>query len=237
MNYPQIIASYILDLIFPVKCIFCGKYGSYACKKCLGSIPIKKSFECIGCARPVNLGLTCFTCRKRYSIDQLLVVSDYKDPKARQIIKAFKYRFIKKMSGPIYGLAGRYMHWLSKKYPDSFKTNPLLVPVPLTRYRLNYRGFNQSELIASELSKDKDLEIMTGIIERLESKPQADLKSREERKTNLDGKFRYIGQDLGRRDVILVDDVCTTGAPLNEYAKLLKQNGAGKIAALVIARG
>src|SRR3989344_5855204 len=154
MNYPQqanVLFSWLLDLIFPIRCIYCGKYGNYACKKCLKSTSIKKSFECIGCARPVNFGKTCFSCSRNNNVDHLFVASDYKDPKIEKIIKLYKYRFVYNLSEPIYSLIFRYLKWLKSKKDFDIFDNPLVLPVPLNRYRLNWRGFNQAELIAEEL--------------------------------------------------------------------------------------
>ena len=83
MSYPQTIrtiTSWLTDLIFPVRCIGCKKFGDYVCPKCLRTIAIKKNFECIGCKRNTPFGQTCFLCAKTKHVDQLLIVADYKDP-------------------------------------------------------------------------------------------------------------------------------------------------------------
>lgn len=171
-------------------------------------------------------------------MDYIFVVSDYNNDKVKKLIKCYKYRFIADLAKPLSDLISKYLFWLSnKKSFNIFQNSPLLIPIPLNSRRLNWRGFNQSELLAFELNKTIRLDLVTDLLFKHKSSPQADIKKREERLANAVGKFKYVGEDLKGKDIVLIDDVCTTGATLNECAKVLKQNGAGKIYTLVIARG
>lgn len=277
-NYPQRIYNWFSDLIFPARCINCGKFSEYVCRGCLGAISIKKQFECIGCKRNTPLGKTCFLCAKTNSVDQLLIIADYKNLLVEKSLKFLKYRFISDMKQPLSVLMKKYLKWLTldKKF-NVFESNPLLIPVPLHPRRLNWRGFNQSELLAKDIADTFQMEMAGDVIERtINTVPQADIKEKEQRLKNLNGIFARSGLplvapegphkegpvllaperfasfgDTGRqqegelcrhdkltgRVVLLIDDVCTTGATLNECAKVLKANGASKVVALVIARG
>lgn len=239
-NYPQQVRNWFLDLIFPVRCVGCGKFGDYVCRVCLKSILIKKNFECIGCKRNTPFGQTCFLCAKTNLVDQLLIIADYKNPLIEKSLKFLKYKFIRDLEQPLSILTKKYLKWLTldKKF-NVFQDNPLLIPIPLHPRRLNWRGFNQSELLAKELADAFQMEVATDIIERWgNAVPQADIKEREERLKNLDDAFRVLNKNkLAGREVILIDDVCTTGATLNECAKVLKANGVSKVTGLVIARG
>ena len=119
---------------------------------------------------------------------------------------------------------------------QNFTKNTVIVPVPLHRNRLNLRGFNQSELLARYLSKRLDLPGCDALVRRLNTMNQVGLQ-REKRLSNLDGAFDCSDKEyiLGK-NIILVDDVVTTGATLNECAKVLKQFGAKKIVGVVLAR-
>ena len=134
----------------------------------------------------------------------------------------------------------KYLKWLTldKKF-NVFESNPLLIPVPLHLRRLNWRGFNQSELLAKNISDTFQMEMAVDVVERtINATPQADIKEREERLKNLNGIFRIKNKEkIIGREVLLVDDVCTTGATLNECAKILKAGGASRVVALVVARG
>ncbi len=240
LNYPQRITSWLSDLIFPVRCLSCGRFGDYLCKGCLRSIPIKKTFECIGCKRNTPFGQTCFLCAKTNPVDQLLIVADYKNPLVEKSLKFLKYRFIRDLEQPLSVLTKKYLRWLTldKKF-NVFEPNPLLIPVPLHPRRLNWRGFNQSELLAKDIADTFQMEIASDIIERtVNTIPQADIKEREQRLKNLNGIFKIQNKEkIIGREVLLIDDVCTTGATLNECARVLKSCGVSKVVALVIARG
>ncbi len=254
MNYPQKSIIWLLELIFPIRCLGCGGFGNYVCRRCLRAISIKKNFECIGCKRSTPFGQTCYLCAKINSVDQLLIVADYKNLLVEKILKFLKYKFISDLERPLSILMKKYLKWLTldKKF-NVFEANnpqaqraeqssydgPLLIPVPLHSRRLNWRGFNQSELFVKELADTFQMEMANDAIERTgNAVPQADIKKREERLKNLNGIFRIKnGIRIAGREILLIDDVCTTGATLNECAKVLKANGASKVVALVIARG
>src|SRR3972149_10139023 len=238
--YAQRIYNWFLDLIFPKRCIGCKKFGDYVCRGCLGTISIKKNFECVGCKRNTPFGQTCFLCAKTNSVDQLLIATDYKNSLVEKTIKFLKYKFISDSERPLSVLIKKYLKWLTldKKF-NIFEANPLLIPVPLHPRRLNWRGFNQSELFARDLADTFQMEMVSDVIERIiNSTPQADIKEREERLKNLNGIFKVSNEDkIAGREILLIDDVCTTGATLNECARVLKENGATKIVGLVVARG
>ena len=242
-NYPQQVYNWFSDLVFPVRCIGCGKFGDYVCRGCLRSISVKKNFECIGCKRNTPFGQTCYLCEKTNSVGQLLIAADLKNPLVEKMLKFLKYKFIIDMEQPLSVLMKKYLKWLTldKKF-NVFEANPLLVPVPLHPRRLNWRGFNQSELLAKHLADTFQIEMVGDIIERtVNTVPQADIKEREERLKNLNGIFSARGGKNGikisGREILLIDDICTTGATLNECAKVLKENGARKVVCLVVARG
>ena len=245
MNYPQTVLNLTLDTIFPVKCLGCGKLSSqkqpsYVCGECIRSIPIKKQSECVGCKATSPLGQTCFNCKKDNYLDQLLIVTDYKNPLIVKVIKTFKYRLIANMIGPISLLTKKYILWLStqKKYQIN-SGSPLIVPVPLFYRRLNWRGFNQAELIAKSLANMLQTNYQPDLLLRIkESKPQADISDKSKRIKNPANIFQLNkGVMIKDRTVIMVDDICTTGATLNECARVLKENGAKKVVGLVFARG
>lgn len=250
-NYPQQVHNWLSDLVFPVRCIGCKKFGDYVCRGCLRTIPVKKNFECIGCKRNTPFGQTCYLCAKTNSVDQLLIVADLKNPLVEKILKFLKYKFIFDLERPLSTITKKYLKWLTldKKFnvfeasnpraEQSSYDGPLLIPIPLHSRRLNWRGFNQSELLAKELADTFQMEMAGDIIERtINTIPQADIKEREERLKNLNGIFKIKNESgIVGREILLVDDVCTTGATLNECAKVLKDNGARKVFALVIARG
>ena len=240
-HYPQQAAFWFLDTVFPIRCIECKKFGRYLCNKCLQTISIKKTFECIGCKKPTPFGQTCHLCGKEFVVDQLLIAVDYKNSLLEKILKSLKYRFIQDLIFPVLVLVKKYLKWLTleKKF-NVFTGSPLLVSVPLHQRRLNWRGFNQAELLVKGLAETFQMEISNNLIVRtVNATPQADIKEKEKRLKNLEGVFKFVGNKnkLIGREILLIDDICTTGSTLNECARILKENGASKVVALVIARG
>ena len=113
----------------------------------------------------------------------------------------------------------------------------LVVPVPLSRKRRRWRGFNQAELLARAVAQNYGLTLDSNNLIRIKhKKPQAKL-NEIHRLANVKECFAWRGGDLNKKNIILVDDVVTTGATLNECAKVLKAAGAGQVWGLVVAKG
>lgn len=106
--------------------------------------------------------------------------------------------------------------------------------VPLTKKRLRKRGFNQSELLAKEISKLLDVPCINGLSKIRETKSQQG-RSKAERATNVKDAFEIANYDVKNKIILLVDDVKTTGSTLNECAKVLKKHKADKVFAVTIA--
>ncbi len=110
----------------------------------------------------------------------------------------------------------------------------LIVPIPLSARRQAERGFNQSLIIAQELSSYFKIPIIDGL-KKSERPPQSELAA-EKRSKNIANAFSWQGENLAGQKIILVDDVVTTGATLAEAAKVLKKAGAKKVIGLAVAR-
>jgi competence protein ComFC len=245
MAYPhrfmKNIWEFAVDLVFPYRCVICERYldKTHLCEKCFKSLPIKKQFECIGCKRPTLLGKTCTFCREENTLDQLFIVSDFKNSDVASVIRLFKYRFLPDLAEPLARLTSKYLDHIAQRDHFSFiQTNSLLVPVPLHQTREYWRGFNQAELIARHVGRRYRLDVDVVLTRTARGIPQAELEDRPERLSNVEGLYTcFSPENIKGRSVLLVDDVCTTGATLNECARVLKEAGAGHVAALVVARG
>lgn len=241
MSYPHRLVSWFIDLIFPYRCVSCGKYmeNEYVCKPCFNKLPVKKQNQCVGCRRPTPLGKTCVFCKGAWALDRLFVVSDFKDPAVASLIKLFKYRFLSDLAEPLSRLAAKHIDHMAKRGHFSIvQGNPLIVPVPLHRTREYWRGFNQAEILAHGIARRYRLDLGRDLVRLAHGTPQAELEDRPERLSNVKGLYACVSPEAFRgRAVILVDDVCTTGATLNECALVLKEAGAVSVSALAIARG
>ena len=112
----------------------------------------------------------------------------------------------------------------------------LLIPIPLHPKREAERGYNQAYLLAAELSKMLEIPVIqTGLSRPRQTEMQAQL-PRRQRVENMNGAFEIGSTDLANRNVMLIDDVCTTGATLNAAASCLKAAGASRVTGLCVAR-
>jgi ComF family protein len=148
----------------------------------------------------------------------------------RQMVHALKYDNLRAISPVLAQLMYNYL-----------RENPVpgnvLVPVPLHSRRLRQRGYNQSALLASELGSLTGLLVIDGCLHRSKnSLPQARAANVEERLNNVAGAFTCNGEKLKGTGVILIDDVCTTGATLEACAVALKEGGAESVWGLTLAR-
>jgi len=167
----------------------------------------------------------------------MIIALDYKKYLVKKIIKTFKYPpYIESLKKVL----GSALITAIQKFPDDIfylkKNNFVLIPIPLSPLKLAQRGFNQSKLIAEELSQKLSLKHCPQLLKKIKNtKSQTNL-SAEQRKTNVHGVFSVKNNNCPP-NIILVDDICTTGATLQESAKILRQAGAKKIWAFVIAKG
>lgn len=147
----------------------------------------------------------------------------------RQAIHELKYRNLRALAAP-----------LAKLLRDYLITNPVpgeaLVPVPLHRKRLRERGYNQSVLLARELGKLTGLPVVDDCLVRQQhTTPQARTASASERQGNVAGAFTCRDGRLRDKQVLLIDDVATSGATLNACAGAVKSAGAASAWGLVMA--
>ncbi|HYU64767.1 MAG TPA: phosphoribosyltransferase family protein [Candidatus Paceibacterota bacterium] len=167
-------------------------------------------------------------------------MSNYDHPLISKLITYYKYKFIEDIADPLVRLTKKYLKQLSKhKNFSLFESNPLIISVPLSQRRLNWRGFNQSELIAKSIADFFQLRFNPGILHRTKSvTSQVMIADRDKRLQNVKGVFACSNSSLiQNQTIIIIDDICTTGATLNECARILKANGAKNVIGLVIARG
>lgn len=206
-------------MFFPKKCLGCGKSDTYLCMDCFKQIQITLIVE-----RP-----------KDAYLDRIISVTNYANPLIRDLIKSFKYYFVRELSESLSQLLIRAL----ETFDTSLKVfNFIIIPIPLHEHRLRYRGFNQAELLAKQIANHFNLPIETNILKRIvPTGPQANIKDINKRKNNIKDVFNIIPNAVEGKNILLIDDVCTTGATLIEAARVLKLNGAKEIWALVVAKG
>lgn len=220
----------IVDFFFPRRCVGCGKVGDFLCQGCRRKLPRILPPICKRCGRPESSGSLCPACwGQKTDIDGIRSVFRFEGT-IRQAIHDLKYRNLKSISGCLAMLMADYLH-------DNPVRGEVLVPVPLHSRRLRERGYNQSSLLAKELGKCIAMPVIDGSLCRLKDSPsQARTTAIEERKENVKGAFVCRDGELKAKNVILVDDVCTSGATLEACAVALKTGGAVSVMGLTLAR-
>lgn len=229
----------LLDFFFPIECLGCGSEGAWLCDACLRKIPLRTDQSCPICRKRVTpYGQNCFACQGGASLDGIFVASYYRNPLLKAAIHTYKYRFTKALSLPLGTLLTDAVKRSDLPLPD------IILPVPLHPRRLRYRGFNQSELLARELSSrllpGDTLPMDAHILLRTRNTaPQMKTESKQERLKNLKNAFALSKddtRDIRGRSFWLVDDVVTTGTTLEECATVLKSAGAKSVFGVVLAR-
>ncbi len=231
----------ILDILFPSLCLNCRQYlqqsqntkNNYICADCHNSIQLNTSLFCPVC-RLRLAGNKKICSHTKYLLG---AAGNYDDPVIKNLIHYFKYKSFENLT-PILGEI--ILNYLKLINFQNYKLpNFIIIPIPLHRAKERQRGFNQSKLLAKYVADNFNLELADILKRNKNTKPQAQCKS-EERIKNISNCFQIKNsadaEKIKNKNILLIDDVFTSGATINEAVKILKQNGARKIIALVAAK-
>lgn len=225
----------LLDLIFPKKCLQCGKSGKYICKNCAEKVKVARQI-CVECQKPAIDGITHIGCHKPLGLDGVLAGFEYKWV-MKKAIKSLKYRFAREVAQEVSFLMLRHL----KSNINALPKDLVLIPIPLHKKRQNWRGFNQAEELGKIIAGQMKWKFIPNLIIRVrQSTPQAELKGEERRKNvqgifQLNPKFKYPVSNIN--SLVIFDDVFTTGATMREAAKVIKRKNKDlKIWGLAVAR-
>lgn len=230
----------ILNIFFPISCAGCNtplpaEDHYRVCPSCLEKIPFITGLVCVQCGEPLpDGGATCYACRHRTlrHITAIRSCVPYEGI-ARDFLKKFKYgnrdyldRFL-----------GRLLVAGFETHRRLFEDCDIVVPVPLHPLRRLMRGYNQAELLAHVLAVHIRKPVVSNVLRRVAySRPQFRL-GREERFENLKNVFSARKTALlNGKNILLIDDICTTGATLSYCAAALRRTGAARVYGLTIAR-
>src|SRR5574341_159625 len=232
----------LLDFLLPTPCSYChSPVGNspvpFFCSACWSYFSLLNGPVCPCCGRlfdsPEALshspGHLCGACRRELPpFDQALSVG-YFEGALREAVHVFKYRPCRSLGKPL-------ARWMAG-HVRLGQSIAVVMPVPLHVSRLRERGFNQALFLAHGVCEVHGLHLSLDNLGRVRpTRPQVEL-SGEERVVNVAGAFalRRPGEIAGK-SILLVDDVFTTGATLNECARVLKDAGASRVMALTLAR-
>ncbi len=219
-------AARLADALLPSSCLLCGSpcCGAPLCPGCLADLPPLAARHCPLCLEATTHGERCGACLARPPhFDQVHALYRYAFP-LDHLISDLKYH-------ARFALAKHWGRQLAGLTPPPDR----IIPLPLHPTRLAERGYNQAQEIARHLARSLERPLDPDSLEKSRAtRPQAEL-SHKERQGNLKGAFACT-RDMGGLHLLLVDDVLTTGATLDEAARVLKLHGAARVEVAVVAR-
>lgn len=214
--------DFIISILFPVRCIGCGVFDTWLCDLCADRITQSEN----------RATLLQF---HRYVI-RTYTVTDYHEPLVKEMISALKFKFA-------YTLSDRMGEMMALKITEAKKYFPnlafdFIIPVPLAPRRERWRGFNQSALLARSCAQHIAGVVDESIIHRVRVTHPQTMLSITNRRKNVRDAFKVDSKkDLFGKRILLIDDVVTTGATVNECAKILVRAGVTEVWVLAFAHG
>ena len=233
------ISRTLFSLVFPLHCELCGRLlpsreSAGVCPSCEGRIALIASPHCPGCGR-TSLGESerCARCRdEKFHFDRAYACTFYESG-VKEILHGFKFgrkRFLA-------AFLSKIMTKFTQRHLKDGSWD-LVVPVPMDKKKEFERGFNQSRVLSAALAKKLALPHQPGVLRCSPSeKPQAFL-NKSERRRNVQGRF-FVNEAarVTSRNILLVDDILTTGQTASACARALKDAGANSVTVLAFARG
>jgi len=233
----------MVEGLFPRPCVGCGLAreggGEFLCPLCLEYIDSIAEPYCQTCGMPAEIdyeyptgGFQCGLCEKEtFRFDRARSLGTY-DSVLKRLIHFFKYRKQPGAIQEIKPLLQNHFQKDSQTY-EGFR----VASVPLHFNKLRERGFDQSFILAQAVAEVLSLPILVQPIRRIRETPPQAKKSRTERAKNVRGAFQVEGpEQMAGQDILLVDDVMTTGSTVNEVARVLKQAGTHRVHVFTLAR-
>ena len=231
----------LLNFILPPQCFTCGavvEKRSQLCSDCWKKLNFISKPLCACCGYPFAYGVSeealCGFCIHKQPPYDIARATFAYDEGSKPLILKFKH------GDALHGV-DLLVEWLDRTGYDIYSKleNPIVIPIPLHWTRLFKRMYNQSALLGQKLAQKRGLEYRPHLLLRPKKTPSLGSFSRDERKKILSGAFALHSEMksiLKDRDILLIDDVHTTGATIKAAARALKKGGAQKIGVLTLAR-
>ncbi|MBQ6504467.1 MAG: ComF family protein [Flexilinea sp.] len=222
------IFGHVLNWIYPPACVSCGKPGALICEECLSKLPAVGEHFCTHCGKPLMKNHFCSLCGKSSFRFQSARAPYLYDGPVSAMIKKLKF------SGML-SLVPILSQYLTEYWQNLGWEADLIVPVPLSRSRQAQRGFNQSELIARQFAKSTGIPCEgRALMKQKHTREQVGLNA-DERRQNLIGAFAAEPAFIRNRQILLIDDVMTTGSTFAECSAVLLDAGAKSVNCLSVA--
>ncbi|MEK7597121.1 MAG: ComF family protein [Patescibacteria group bacterium] len=232
---------FLIDLLFPKFCLGCGYVGVYLCQSCQNKLKPIESDTCLYCKKPSLFGLTHPNCINKLYVDGLVTIYHY-NPILKKVIKNIKYRLAVQVWQEFYKIIEPQVI-IKLGFYKKLSLDFVIQPIPLSQIKYNERGFNQAKIISNFFKKFLHFPIVDLLVRKREILSQAQTKNKKARYLNTRGAFAINNKCrdakfcVSNKNIILIDDVVTSGSTVNEAAKVLKKAGAKKVYVLALAKG
>ena len=224
-----------LGMLYPQTCYFCGKiHTTEMCPECVEKLEYIDEPRCKRCGKPIRYMEEefCHDCTQgTFHYEQGKSIWLHKGP-VRWSVYQFKYHNRRVF-------ARFYAKEWCRLYGEDIKRwgIDVIIPIPLHKARRRKRGYNQAEILAKELGKQCHLLVDTkSVVRRVDTRPQKELNNKQ-RKRNLNKAFYVTKHWKKWKNVLLIDDIYTTGNTIDSVAELLMKKGAEKVYFLSISIG
>ena len=211
----------ILGILFPERCLGCNVADTLLCDSCLRKLPRYEN--------------------EAWKVSRMYALFDYRNPLVRKLVLKLKYSGKSVLGEALGKVMGEELTALLEDLVlfENFK-EPLIIPVPVSALRLKERGFNQAQVLAEGLAEsycDVRIEFSPALLQKIrETGSQTKTKSRRERLAGPKGSFAATTPEkISERNIIVIDDVITTGATMKEAMRVLKEAGARSVIGFALA--
>ena len=212
--------NFVLDILFPKTCLNCQRENYFLCPDCQALLEIS------GYHRRIST----------HYLQDLYIPLSLKNPLVKNMIQKFKCEpFVKELAESLADLIISYFQLMDTPQIQQ-KDNSVLIPVPLFKKRLKWRGFNQAEELAKKLSSSWEIPLLSDCLIKTKETPNQKELTNEARKENVKGAFICPNPDkISGKRILLIDDTYATGSTMEECAVLLKKAGAREIIGVAVA--
>ncbi len=212
-----------ISVVAPFDCLCCGREGQLLCNACTENLETIPS-RCYRCHKLTKQSRTCNSCRRVSKLHSVRPITSYQTS-AKRLIGRLKF----------YGARAAAVEMARIMRQEDLPDNYVVVPVPTATKRVRVRGYDQAKLIARSFAKQRGLPYLDCLARSGQSHQVG--AGRQQRRKQLDGAYRIkTGLSVAGLNLILIDDVLTTGATLESAALCLKSDGAKRVAARVFCQ-
>ncbi len=226
----------MINYLYPKRCPVCDEVlsqGVLLCQQCTDKVEFIGGKRCVKCSKPFDdlEHNECYDCRKQmHEYEYGIALFEY-----HSIVDSlFRFKYAGRCEYATY-----YGVTIAKYLGERIRQMNVdaIIPIPLHAKKLQFRGYNQAQLIGEELGKQLQIPVISDLVERVRNTKPQKLLTGVNRQNNLKKAFHIAHNEVKLSTVLLIDDIYTTGNTINEVARELKRKRVQKIYFITVAIG